>query len=96
MTVFGKLGPLLFVAKYLVLLSTAIPWKAKQRSTETFNIRRDMRKYSNADTLWLLLAVFSSLQERDELSPGRASLQAEIKVNTLKWQVLSAYVGNLN
>lgn len=80
----------------MVILSTTVPWKAKQMPKETFNIRRNISKYSNADVLWLLLAVFSSLQERDVLYLGLASLQAEIKVNTLQWQVLSAYVGNLN
>lgn len=60
-----KLGPSLFVAKYVVILLMAVPWKANQVPAELFNIR----KYSNADVSWLLLAAFSSLQKSDELSP---------------------------
>lgn len=87
----GKLEPLLFVVKYLVILSTAVPWKAKQMPTETFNIRSKVRKQLNADVHWLLLAMFSSLQESDELSLGLASQQAEIKGKPLwngRWKAL--------
>lgn len=55
-----KLGPLLFVAKYLDILFMAVPWKAYQVPTELFNIR----EYSNADVSWLLLAMFSKIFKR--------------------------------
>ena len=67
----------------MVISSTAVPWKAKQVPTETFNIRSKVRKKLNADVRWLLLAMFSSLQERDELSLGLASQQAERKEKPL-------------
>ena len=49
--------------------------------TGTFNIRSKVRKKLHADVL--LLAMFSSLQERDELGLGLASWQTEIKVKPL-------------
>lgn len=51
--------------------------------TEAFNIRSKIRKKLHADVHWLLLAMFSSLQERDELGLGLASWQTEIKVKAL-------------
>ena len=65
------------------MLLTAVAWKANQIPTEIFNIRRNIRKYSNAAVLWFLFAVFSGLQETDELGLGLASLQAEIKAKPL-------------
>lgn len=51
--------------------------------TETFTIRSKVRKKLHADVHWLLLAMLSSLQERDELGLGLASWQTEIAVNPL-------------